>query len=87
MHMLNYSILFSSLRNSAYPVCPSYNQYHLISACAKKKFNLSSHAAASSWVLLVALTTAVDYLFEDEPLVNKFISVPKDQSKGGGFIA
>jgi len=22
-----------------------------------------------------------DYLFEDKPLVNKFISVPKDQSK------
>ena len=29
---------------------------------------------------LVSLSPA-DYLFEDEPLVNQFISVPKDQSK------
>lgn len=26
--------------------------------------------------------TITDYLFEDEPLVNKFVSVPKDQSEG-----
>ena len=25
-------------------------------------------------------TSTIDYLFEDDPLVNKFISVPKEQS-------
>ena len=67
-------------------ICIPFSLYNKINITIVLSLVSPHENRACAWARLhfyVSLTTqhTSDYLFEDEPLVNKFISVPKDQSK------